>query len=509
MLTWKLRWIVIFLYVPYLFAATPKFNIVANSVVQRTVAPNETVFVSYRVTNQTKLTRTLTLVPITGVSQLAIGSFCPSPFTLSPGASCQLRLKIEGSLLPASGIHGGPEVCKTQWNSNAPDPFLCSQAAPQSQLNMNKGDGTTINAFPNPLYVDVSNTGTVTVQNTGSQAATNLQVSVTPGSITVSNQCGATLSAGGTCTIQLSSAGVVDGTLTVEGDNTNTENVSVHFVNSGGNNIIAITSPIPSLRIIPLDGTLALTLINNGPTAATNIALGSVVDCPNVTTAANTCGASLAVGNTCQLTLASPTPYVACLITITGSNVVPLQTYVAFQKTVPSSNTPGVSISGLVYKIDGAQAYMLTNQDPAGVEGLAPWWNGSPDTLVGASSLFDGASNTTTILQAWTPSGQDIAAAVCQNQPLDSNWYLPAFCELSGDASVCMPATENVQTNLFDKGFYPELKTGANGTGTYWSSTEINTNTAWGQRYANGVTAGSQLNKDSSYGVRCAMIFSF
>jgi len=116
---------------PMLYAAEPKFSIVpkAGSVTAMLLPANFTETVHYKVTNNTRLTRTLTMVPITGVSQVLSGAnICGNPFTLSSGESCTLSLTINGSKIPAAGIQGGPVICKTNGpNNDNPDPFLCSQ----------------------------------------------------------------------------------------------------------------------------------------------------------------------------------------------------------------------------------------------------------------------------------------------------------------------------------------------------------------------------------------------
>ena len=119
-------------------AAQPKFSIipVAGSITSLLLPSNFTETISYQVTNQTKITRALTMVPITGVSQTLTGAgVCPNPFTLGPGQACTLSLVINGSQVPLSGINGGPVVCKTNGPSDpSPDPLLCSQPNPQNTL---------------------------------------------------------------------------------------------------------------------------------------------------------------------------------------------------------------------------------------------------------------------------------------------------------------------------------------------------------------------------------------
>jgi hypothetical protein len=110
--------------------ALPKFSIVptAGSITSLLLPSNFTETLSYQVTNQTNITRTLTMVPITGVTQTTGAGVCPSPFTLSPHQTCNLTLSINGSQIPSTGISSGPVICKTKSpNDSSPDPLLCSQ----------------------------------------------------------------------------------------------------------------------------------------------------------------------------------------------------------------------------------------------------------------------------------------------------------------------------------------------------------------------------------------------
>lgn len=110
--------------------AIVKFSIVPVSGFTSMLLPNNfTETVSYQVTNQTSVARTLTMVPLAGVSQSTSGSgICQNPFYLSPQQSCTLNLVISGSQVSASGINGGPVICKTKSaNDNSPDPLLCSE----------------------------------------------------------------------------------------------------------------------------------------------------------------------------------------------------------------------------------------------------------------------------------------------------------------------------------------------------------------------------------------------
>ncbi|KTD59943.1 hypothetical protein [Legionella shakespearei] len=108
--------------------ARPKFSIVPlepqeNHLKITKVGAGEVI---YRVTNNTKITRTLTLTPQKGVVQKTnMPGSCPAQFTLAPNQSCSLHIEVHGNQIAREGHVGGPVVCKS--NNGAADPFLCSQ----------------------------------------------------------------------------------------------------------------------------------------------------------------------------------------------------------------------------------------------------------------------------------------------------------------------------------------------------------------------------------------------
>lgn len=115
-----------------------KFSITATAKVPLNLLANGIAHAQYRVINNTKLSRTLTIVPIKGVRQTTAGiGACTYPFFLAPGQSCLLSLELIGSEL-GQGLHSGPVVCKTRsLSDNSPDPLLCSQPSAQDSLNIN------------------------------------------------------------------------------------------------------------------------------------------------------------------------------------------------------------------------------------------------------------------------------------------------------------------------------------------------------------------------------------
>jgi DNA-binding beta-propeller fold protein YncE len=126
----------VFLSVSLVYAApNPVFSITPYTPTSMLLPANGTAIVQYQVTNQTQITRTLTIKPITGASQIVTGTgVCTSPFTLNSKESCLLTLEVNGSQI-STHIKGGPIVCKTVGpGNNNPDPFLCSWPSQENSL---------------------------------------------------------------------------------------------------------------------------------------------------------------------------------------------------------------------------------------------------------------------------------------------------------------------------------------------------------------------------------------
>lgn len=81
--------------------------------------------VEYQVTNQTNMTRTLTTIPVYGITQNVVSGTCSRPFTLAPKASCLLSLLVDRAQVATLS---GPVVCATAASDDPrPEVFSCSQ----------------------------------------------------------------------------------------------------------------------------------------------------------------------------------------------------------------------------------------------------------------------------------------------------------------------------------------------------------------------------------------------
>lgn len=114
----------------------PKFSVEPLGQNVISIPNNSFLNINYKITNNTKITRTLTYKHINGVIQNILGvGLCNSPFTLHSGESCILNLIAFDLELGAATYRGGPVVCKTTSdNDDSPSPFLCSQPASNQEI---------------------------------------------------------------------------------------------------------------------------------------------------------------------------------------------------------------------------------------------------------------------------------------------------------------------------------------------------------------------------------------
>ena len=175
--------VVIFSSLTTLYAGTqPKFTLIPTTPTTVSVLSNAVTTVQYTVTNKTKVTRTLTMKPIAGITQTTSGAgICTNPFTLAHNQSCSLTLQINGAAV-SDHITSGPEVCKTMSDGdNTPDPFLCSQPSQNDSLNITRVAPANISANPAQLnLVAGGQTRIITItNNSNSLTATNIAANFT------------------------------------------------------------------------------------------------------------------------------------------------------------------------------------------------------------------------------------------------------------------------------------------------------------------------------------------
>lgn len=423
----------------------PKFSIVPTTPTDVLILRNDTTTVQYRVTNNTKITRTLVMTPIAGITPDTNGAgFCSNPFTLAPNESCLLTLPIVPQTLQKNAIVGGPVVCKTKSaTNNSPNPLLCSQPAQADILRVLLIDFITVN--PGSLTFVANSTGTVTVSNleTSVLGIRNLTAAIPPSSniFIAENNCPSVLAPGASCTITFgSSVGEGPTTVAISGDNSNTVNVDITVSSEA---IIAISSPVQSARIVDVgSGTLEIVVTNDpaSPSSVSNVT--GLSNCIQVSVNDVDCQTTLAPGDSCTLSLVSSVAQIPCDLTISATGASnTITTQIAFRY-----------LSGIVFESSFGVTGKVVREDQ-----FDSGWAVLNSQIPGAMSPTDGEANTNAIVSSLclgNPSA--CAASRCRN--LGAAWYLPAYMELSDVFSIL--CSSSGQPCTFG-GF----------SGVYWSST--------------------------------------
>jgi len=308
----------------------PLFTLTPLTPTKFSIASDEDTVVQYRITNQTKITRTLTLANFTdriGLRQVTSGiKACSNPFQLMPLESCVLTLSIHGGEL-ISDVKGEPEICKTKGEgSHLPDLFLCSRASKADGLDIIPVDEKRPVLFIEPSTLSLitnGNTQSFTVTNSATHlTARNIRADFTgtelDGNVSQDASACELLEPGKSCMLTFSpGANAISLTsFPIEGDNTLTVGASVEVISDTTAGISVTGSPL----VLEYNELGSLVVTNNSTLVdAKNIQAHNVP--ASITAGATGCDVVARNGGTCTLSFtAGATAVTETMLDIYGDN---------------------------------------------------------------------------------------------------------------------------------------------------------------------------------------------
>lgn len=473
-------------------AGKPLFIISPLTEANISLPSNDIAQVQYRVTNNTKKTRILTMKPIIAVSQSTVGAeACADQFLLAPKQSCILYLTINGITLAAAAspeILNGPIVCKTQPTDNgdlSPDPFYCSRPAKGSELNVRLTDpltsaSITVTGSPLTLYGNGPD-HSLTIHNTSfALTATNVSSDFTGtalnGLVTQTASTCSSIPPGGSCTLTFTPGptNVAQTSFPIQGDNTNIVTAA-----------ITITTTPPTLTAItPPSGTVSggtqVTLTGTHLTGTSSVTLGGVA------------ATSINVINSTTVKATTPAHAVGVVdvnLTTPGGTAI-LSNSFTYHILVIGQSWEGGKIACLGGGLQNLIAATANNSVPL------PWGNrpGAP-----GDSFTDGAANTAQIIATVPNASGTYAASICSLYEVDSAGNTPCQAGNTCYNDWFLPAKDQLNCLYVNK-----VAIGMPNS-TYWSSTVLSLFLAYYQEFVTGGTAGADRN--GSLNFRCVRGF--
>ena len=344
--------------------------------------------------------------------------------TLNAGASCTVTFTYS----PTSATTDNPTYTITGGGATMPISLSGTGMAPQpASLQA----APTSLSFGNVTLGSASAPQSITISNSGGSSAAGVAITNSNAArFTVSgNTCGATIAAGGSCSLNVS--------YSPSAATTDNANLTINY--QGGTPVLVAISgtgtsaPAPSLGASPgslafgnvtagtTSAAKAVTVSNTGSAQASGISFASS-NAAEFVVSGNTCGATLNAGATCTLNVAyAPSAAGADSATLTisytgGSNVV-----VALSGTGTAAATPNLSASPPlaafgnvnVGQTSAATAITINNTGGAQATGIAlSNSNGAEFPVSGntcGTTLSAGASCTLNVAYAPSAAGADSA----------------------------------------------------------------------------------------------------
>jgi len=277
-----------------------------------------------------------------------------------------------------------------------------------------------------------------------------------------------------------------------------------------------LTTSVANLALAVSGSSRVVTVTNNGTTIASNLSLAISPALPSGTTSVSTCTTALNPSSSCTVTItpgATPT---------SAAGTAPVPSVLTFNSLTAGSATVKVEVLGLGNIYQGGYIFGIDDTTPSSSsisgtvmaqsdQSTGSTWNNGTFLVTSASSLTDGATNSSTILAAQGPG--TYAAEACSGVVDGFNdWYLPSICQMDGGSSgaSCPASIPNIQMNLVTPGTISATGVGAgalSSPGFYWSSTEYSANPSaysWYEYFNSGGGNASLTGiKSTSIAVRC------
>ena len=415
--------------------AQPKFNIIPTTQTSVTVPVNGVGTVSYTVTNMTKISRTLVMKPIQGITQepAQAPTTCANPFTLAPQQSCTLTLSLDGSTLPRV-YKGGPVICKTQnASNNSPDPFLCSEPALADILDIEVAH-QALSAIPSTLSLLAGSYVSQSIKVTSNllvRTALNVSADFTgtalEGNVTQDASNCLRLDPGQSCTLvftpQLQAVTLTD--FPIQGTNTNPIGASIEVVNPSSAPITIAPQQL-SLQATtgsPVAQSIVVTNTSNVLTATGITAtLASNLSSAGVTVTDNGGCASLAPGaSTCAITFTPGTLPTTSAISgaaaIKGTNTSQVNATInvlpTTTATIAFTPTSATNLTLQVSSTYGSVSGVMTIKN-----------NSSTEAALGVKANFTNTALTGKLNVNYTVTGQTGSTVACPTIPVGGTCQL-------------------------------------------------------------------------------------
>ncbi|MGA3026770.1 MAG: choice-of-anchor D domain-containing protein [Bryobacteraceae bacterium] len=314
---------------------------------------------------------TITSVALTGantgdfaISSNGCGATLPGTVS-APHPSCVIAVTFN----PTAGGSRGASLTVTDNANNAPGSTQSTALTGTGVAVPTAGLSTgTLPSFGNVNIGVTSAAQTVTVSNTGTGPLTIASIAVggtNPGDFGQTNNCGATLNNGATCTISVTFtptvAGARSATITLT-DNAGNVAGATQVINASGTGVAVpgVTAAPSSLtftnqNVNSTSAAQAVTLTNNGTGALTIASIAFTGTNPGDFGKTTTCGATLAgSGGTCTISVtftptAAGSRTATLVVTDNAGNVTGSQQQVTLNGTAVGVPVAGVSTSSILF----------------------------------------------------------------------------------------------------------------------------------------------------------------